>query len=122
MAGEDFSIKNLLMRLIRSEIKVSAFVGKVSAVNKEENTCDVVDAEGLERLDVRLTSSVGELGNCHIVMYPKIGTQATCVILENKEESCQLIGCDEVESAELSIPEVLIKSDKIQINEGLNGV
>lgn len=80
------TLERLVTGIVRRLMKVQSFTGKVVSVDKDANTC-VVDVDGLEKADVRLTSVV-DAAQQKLIIYPSVDSQVTLGILENDAQQC----------------------------------
>ncbi len=101
--------RELLLTLKKHINGSSVFAATVTAVNKTNNTCSIVDSDELELQGVRLQSTINDnQKGCNY--YPKIDSVVLVEKLGDKGEMFVLM-LSEVEEVNLSIGETLFKQD-----------
>jgi hypothetical protein len=100
-------VRRLLANFVGDHIPT--MLGKVTAVDKESNTCEI-DDDGTAFYDIRLRPLTGE--NTGIVLYPKQGAYALCVQIEATDEY-MVLHATQYEA-------ISILCEDISFNEGKN--
>lgn len=111
---EPKNIMEAIQAIVAPMIKVQSFVGKVTSVDKDTDTCEVVPQEGGAERECRLTSVTNTGDGSKWVLYPKVGSFVTVSILNNLKEYCFV-------SQFFELDEVVINCNKITFNGGENG-
>ncbi len=91
-------IANIIKRLVKPMIPVQVMRGKVTAINKDQDTCDIEPLRGgAEYLDVRLKAVI-EQTDVRLIVYPTIGSIVHFGIIENNKADTFITQITEFES------------------------
>lgn len=96
--------------------------GLVTSVDRTKGTCNV-EREGLpELLNVRL-NSITEPGHDLITIYPSVGSDVLCALVNNQPTDAVVISANDIEelAAEIGGIKLSWTKDGIKINDGSNG-
>jgi len=100
-------LKNTLTELAKNNIPVQTIWVEVTDVDWEEKTMTAVGIDDeVEYFDV-------SLGLGSVDIKPKMGSTCLIGIIENKDTSCYLLSCDEIEEIDINVEECQFK-----INDG----
>lgn len=104
------TLKETIQALIKDQIKIQVFVGKVISVNENEMTCDVDLQNSPNLFDVRLRAVIdnNEKG---ILIVPKINSYVLVGLIDNNIQSSFVCGYTEIDKYRLLIDEIVLSGD-----------
>lgn len=100
-------LKTALAIFVRKRVKATIEPVSVLAVDEDNYTCDVEDAQGMTIYDVRLRAALdGTEGG--VVILPKVGAQAIVARIGDSEAAWVLLSCTQA-------AKVLVWGDAVQL-------
>lgn len=83
--------------LFEQSMPKQSFVGTVTVVDKDNDTCKVSREAAPDLIDVRLLSVVDDIAD-KIVVYPKEGSKVICSVIENDKKETWISAHSSIES------------------------
>jgi len=111
-------IRQRLKQLAKNATSKVTILATVKSVDANEKTCVLNDSDiDLAYEDVRLSPVLDGKGS--ITLYPKVGTWALAVRIED-EDDWMLVACGELERYQITVDQMSfeIKGDEILLNDG----
>lgn len=100
-------LKTALSAFVRKRVKATIEPVSVLAVDEDNYTCDVQDAQGMAIYDVRLRAALdGTEGG--VVVLPKVGAQAIVARIGDSEAAWVLLSCTQASR-------ILVWGDAVQL-------
>jgi len=87
---------DIIQHIVRGEMPVQVTAGKVTSVDENAGTCDVLPLNGPERYDVRLRAVADGRGT-GVMIVPKTGSLVLIGIIDNMPEQSFVVAVSEVE-------------------------
>ncbi|WP_442265875.1 hypothetical protein ACSIGC_16495 [Tenacibaculum sp. ZS6-P6] len=118
--GRDKDLQDAFRQLVAKEPET--FIATVTKVDKETKTIEVIDTDGFDFDDVRLTSVIDDTNK--VVQYPKEETTVLVSRIGNDDNTLFVSAISEVESIEGTIEDThfLINKDGYIIEKGEDNV
>lgn len=109
-------IRRRLIEIAGNHGPLQTVLAKVNSVHESEMTCDL-DDDGVLIYDVRLTPVI--TGNETIAIYPKVGSMALAVRIEDDDE-WMLLSCEKADKYRITANDCIIEMDSsgIKISKG----
>ena len=104
------------------EIPVQVFTAKVVSVSEDNDTVDVVDADGNELYDVRLKAAVNDSDD-NVVMFPAVDSDVLVGLIGNSDQALFVVMATKTDKIRAKSGDTTIKIDTngIVIDGGNNG-
>ncbi len=104
-------LRQLLFRLLKSNLPVQTFEAKVVSVDKDSLTCELAPTDEAPTLfDARLNAVV-DSQESYAIMFPKVDSIVLASVINNDPKDVYIVAISEIESLEVRIGEMTVKHD-----------